>query len=124
MTKYIIKVDPVSKPRMVRSDKWKSRPITDHYWAFKDLLKLHCNKMGLQELPASIEEITFVIPMPKSWPEKERNIMDGKPHCQTPDLDNLIKSLQDCLCSQDKHIWHIGSLSKIWGRTGEIQITI
>ncbi len=30
----------VAKPRMTRSDKWKERPATSKYWAFKDLITI------------------------------------------------------------------------------------
>lgn len=121
---YRLDLSPVAKPRMVRSDKWKSRAITNHYWAFKDELKLKANLTGLKELPSEIENIHFTIPMPESWSKKKKEEMNGKPHLQTPDLDNLIKALQDCLCSQDKHIWKIGLIQKVWGEEGEIFIQI
>lgn len=124
MKTYIIDISPVSKPRMVRSDKWKKRTITDHYWAFKDELKLKCNIAGLKELPASIDAICFIIEMPKSWSKELKELNDGRPHLQTPDLDNLIKALQDCLCTQDKHIWRIGHIEKRWGEKGQIVIRI
>lgn len=124
MKSYIFNINPVAKPRMVRSDKWKKRSVTDHYWAFKDELVLQANVAGLQSLPDSIEMLIFVIPMPESWSKKKKNEYEGKPHKQTPDLDNLLKSLQDCLCNQDKHIWQINNLGKIWGRTGKILIGV
>lgn len=124
MKTYLIDINPVSKPRMVRSDKWKKRAITDHYWAFKDELKLKCNIAGLKNLPPSIHAIRFIIPMPKSWTLTQKTINNGQPHMQTPDLDNLIKALQDCLCSQDKHIWQIDSIEKRWGEKGSIMIVI
>jgi len=122
MRSFIFEIDPVAKPRMVRSDKWKKRPVTDHYWAFKDLLRLQANKYGLKTLPESIEYLIFVIPMPESWSQKKKVAYEGKPHKQRPDLDNCLKSLQDCLCNEDSHIWQIRDLSKIWGYTGKILI--
>jgi Holliday junction resolvase RusA-like endonuclease len=109
---------------MTKRDRWKHRPVVDHYYALKDELRLQANKLGLQSLPDSIESIIFVLPMPDSWSEKKKVTHDKTPHKQTPDLDNLLKTLQDCLCNEDKHIYHIGSLDKYWGRGGKIIIQI
>ena len=42
-------------------------------------------------------QVTFTIPMPRSWPEKRRQEADGKPHASKPDSDNLEKFLNDLL---------------------------
>lgn len=123
MKTYTFDIAPVSKPRMVRSDKWKKRTITDSYWAFKSELKLKANLQGLKTLPSEITVILFIVPMPISWSEKDKKKYDGMPHTHRPDLDNFLKGLQDCLCAEDSHIWKIGSLSKIWGRQGQLIIT-
>jgi Holliday junction resolvase RusA-like endonuclease len=121
---YTFDIDPVGKPRMTQRDKWKKRDCVTHYYAFKDELRLWANKFGLQTLPDSIEMLTFVVPMPQSWSEKKKIQHDKTPHRQKPDLDNMLKALQDCLCTDDKHIWQIKNLSKMWGRTGKILIEI
>ena len=123
MKTYTFGINPVSKPRMVRSDKWKKRDVTDNYWAFKTELKLNANLQGLKTLPSEIESLLFIVPMPDSWSEKKKKEHDGMPHIQRPDLDNFLKGIQDCLCSEDSHIWKISNLSKIWGRQGQIIIT-
>ncbi len=119
---YTFSVNPTSKPRMVRSDKWKKRTITDNYWAFKKELKLRANLAGLKTLPSVIQSILFIVPMPESWSEKKKKEFDGMPHTQRPDLDNFLKGLQDCLCNEDSHIWRICYLSKVWGRQGQLII--
>jgi Holliday junction resolvase RusA-like endonuclease len=124
MRVFEFNINPVSKPRMVRSDKWKTRTITDSYWAFKDELKLNANKQGLSTLPEAIMGITFIVPMPESWSKTKKTTHEGKPHRQRPDLDNFLKGLQDCLCKEDSHIWYIGNLRKVWGTEGKIIITI
>ncbi len=122
MKVYEFEISPVSKPRMVRSDRWRKRTITDHYWAFKDELKLKANLAGLHTLPPSIESIVFIVPMPETWSAKKKEEHEGQPHLQRPDMDNFIKATQDCLCTEDKHIWRIGEIKKVWGRTGRIII--
>jgi Holliday junction resolvase RusA-like endonuclease len=121
---YEFNIKPVSKPRMVRSDKYKKRTITDSYWAFKAELKLNANLQGLSTLPEEISAITFIVPMPDSWSLTKKTIHDGMPHKQRPDCDNFLKGLQDCLCAEDSHIWHIGDMKKIWGKEGKIIIRI
>jgi Holliday junction resolvase RusA-like endonuclease len=58
--------------------------------------------------------------MPQSWSKKKRVAMDGQPHQQKPDLDNLTKSLLDALFEDDSHLGHW--TSKLWGETGMIVI--
>lgn len=39
-------------------------------------------------------------------------------------LINFHSYINNALCTQDKHIWHIGDMKKVWGRTGKIIIKI
>lgn len=109
-------ITPMGKPRMTRSDKWKQRPEVLRYRAFKDEVRL--NKVSL---PESGYHITFVIPMPQSWSKKKKTEMNGKPHQQKPDKDNLEKALLDAIFEDDCLIWD-GRVSKVWGETGKIII--
>jgi len=34
-----IKINPLPKPRMVKSDAWRKRPCVVKYWQYKDELK-------------------------------------------------------------------------------------
>jgi len=110
----IYDITPIPKPRMTRSDAWRKRPAVMRYWAFKEECRLR--KVKLTE---GDSVITFVLPMPKSWNALKRQTMNGQPHKQTPDLDNLIKALQDAVFDQDKTI-HRVTLSKVWGIKGQI----
>jgi len=122
---YTFKMTPVPKPRMVRSDKWKKRPAVERYWAFKDQLKMFANIQGLYTLPASIYSIRFNLAMPESWSKAKKERTDGFPHQQTPDLDNMLKSLADCLCKQDNYIFEItNGLSKFWAKEASIVIRV
>lgn len=113
------------KPRMTRSDKWNKRPIVNHWNAYKDLVRLECNKIQLQTLPDEIISETFIIQMPGSWTEKKKKEMNEKPHQQEPDIDNIEKGIFDILCPDgDSHIWKTGIRQKIWGRTGAIILTL
>lgn len=114
MTEYLI--TPVPKPRQTYSDRWRQRPSVMRFRAFAD--KCRALKM---ELPESGAHATFVMPMPKSWSKKKKALMDGTPHKQVADVDNLLKSLADSLYKDDSHIWDI-RITKLWGREGKIII--
>lgn len=114
-----LKIDPVAKPRMTRSDTWKHRPVVDRYFAFKDHLVRLC-KLQKFTLPDKYK-IEFLIAMPDSWSKSKREGMIGKAHQQKPDLDNLVKSINDCLKVEDKYVYHIEA-SKIWWDEGKILI--
>lgn len=107
---------PVPKPRQTRADKWQKRPRVLRYRAFADEIKLR----GIQVKPG--DSLIFTMPMPKSWSKKKKAEMDSQPHTQTPDLDNLIKSLLDACYANDSHIWKLGETSKIWGYNGALEI--
>jgi Holliday junction resolvase RusA-like endonuclease len=86
------------------------------YRAFAD----ECRASGMG-IPESEAHIIFILPMPKSWSKKKKKAMDGMPHQQIPDVDNLGKSILDSLFKDDSHIYDI-RLSKFWGRSGKIII--
>lgn len=111
-----LKIDPVPKPRMSRSDVWKKRPIVERYWAFKDELNL----LVKGELEPSLK-LVFHVPMPKSWTKKKKADMDGKPHQQKPDVDNYIKAFLDALCTDDSYIYHVDGW-KFWSTEGAIEV--
>lgn len=108
-------ITPVPAPRMTVSDKWKQRPCVMRYRAFRDEVRF--KKVFLPEQP----HIIFYMPMPKSWSAKKKKSMDGKPHKQKSDLDNLVKALFDALFENDCHIWDF-RVTKRWGTTGGIEI--
>ncbi|MEL0577036.1 RusA family crossover junction endodeoxyribonuclease [Pectobacterium punjabense] len=107
---------PLGKPRMTQRDKWQKRPPVLRYRAFCDEVRL--NKITL---PEGGWHVTFVLPMPPSWSKKKRSEMNGKPHQQKPDKDNLEKALLDAIFDDDSRIWD-GRVSKIWGEFGKIII--
>ncbi|MCK5612030.1 RusA family crossover junction endodeoxyribonuclease [Candidatus Pacearchaeota archaeon] len=111
----IYKITPVPKCRMTRSDKWKKREIVLRYFAFKNEIKTAGVKI---KCPA---KITFQIEMPKSWSKKKKLAHDGKPHLQTPDIDNLLKGLLDAVYKEDSHIWSVWAIKK-WSYFPQIEI--
>lgn len=114
----IYNIAPIPKPRMTQSDKWKTRPAVLRYREFCDQVRA----AGV-ELPDHGAVITFLLPMPQSWSKKKREAMNGKPHQQKPDLDNLIKALCDAIHKEDQHIWQYEAC-KLWGVEGMIMIEV
>jgi len=119
--KYIFRITPVAKPRMTQKDRWYKRSATEKYFQFKkDLLNLALiNKF----IPSYGMKIVFFLPIPISWPKKKRLVYDGKPHQQKPDLDNLIKAVNDSFFDDDSKIWDI-TASKFWVNHPEGRIEI
>jgi Holliday junction resolvase RusA-like endonuclease len=115
-----LNINPVAKPRMTRSDKWKKRKATDKYWKFKKDLKILCYVASWNIQDKQDLEVTFVIPMPLSWSNVKRQKMNGQPHTSRPDLDNLIKAFKDALLDEDSQVHTYGVMKKIWGQKGQI----
>lgn len=107
---------PIPKPRMTRRDKWLKppRPAVARYRNF-------CTECMLKKInmPMSGAHVTFVLPIPIGWSKIRKIDFDGHAHCQTPDLDNLIKALLDALFENDSDVWDLHA-TKIWGRVGKI----
>ena len=110
---------PLGKPRMTQRDRWKKRPVVTRYHEYADRLREEADKQNF--LLGEKVEINFFIPVPKSWSKKKKSANLGRPHKQRPDLDNLIKAVQDILMKEDSTIWNIKAEKK-WGPCGAIYI--
>jgi Holliday junction resolvase RusA-like endonuclease len=87
------------------------------YRAFKDLVAL--NRVVLPNHGAAI---TFCITMPKSWSKKKKELMNGRGHQGAGDIDNYLKAILDAVHKDDRYVWHIAEIKKIWGYEGYIEI--
>ncbi|MGB1290547.1 MAG: RusA family crossover junction endodeoxyribonuclease [Pseudoalteromonas sp.] len=117
-----IDIRPCPAPRQTKRDRWlkPARPCVQRYRDFKDQLRMFSDRERyILQVPLSL---TFRIEMPESWAKKKRLEMNGKPHLQTPDLDNLIKAFQDALLKDDSAVWKYGTMQKIWAEKGSITI--
>jgi Holliday junction resolvase RusA-like endonuclease len=117
--KLEFKSNPIPKPRMTRADAWKKRPCVLSYWDFKDAIVSCAEKQDFKLGEAY--KVYFNIEMPKSWSEKKKKSMDGQPHKQRPDIDNLIKAIQDTLLEEDSAVFYVVAVKK-WKRKGSIVI--
>lgn len=75
-------------------------------------------------------KLSFIMPITKSWAKyKIQQLRDGQefPHTKTPDLDNLIKFVKDCLTGliwkDDKQVYQVMA-TKIYGLDPETVIFI
>jgi Holliday junction resolvase RusA-like endonuclease len=106
---------PMGKPRMTRRDQWlvgeKMREVVARFWKYAEELR----KAAKGKIPEDISgmKADFYIAFPKSYSMKERLHLDGKPHEEKPDLDNLAKGVMDSLISNDQIISEI-HCRKFW----------
>lgn len=110
-------IEPVAAPRMTARDKWKRRPCVLQYYAFRDEVRARGVKLD------SPCKVTFFISMPQSWSKRKKADFAGRPHINTPDIDNLLKALLDSVFkdADDAHIWSVWP-EKRWAETGHITV--
>lgn len=87
---------PVPKPRQTRSDRWKKRPCVARYREWADHVRDVATTTGIPLQPIKLAIVAYM-PIPKSWNRYKRETLAGKPHRQSPDIDNLIKAQADAL---------------------------
>lgn len=106
--------EPMGKPRMTRSDKWKQRKCVVRYRQWADSLR---EAAGLTEKYTLMLGCQMLIhayfPIPNSWSRAAKEKMKGKPHLQKPDWDNVAKAVADALIANDHMIWS-GLTTKYW----------
>jgi Holliday junction resolvase RusA-like endonuclease len=113
-------ITPVSKPRMTQRDKWLKRPATTKYWDYCQELR---TLLGDRTIPDSGYHLTFYMPMPASWSKAKKEKMEGQPHQQKPDKDNLEKAFLDALFDDDSKVWD-GRVTKRWSSAPRIEVEV
>jgi len=113
-----VRITPVAKPRMTQRDRWKQRKRVILY-------RRYCDRLRLFKLPVDWEhlQIRFELPMPPSWSEKMKKLMEGTPHRNRPDIDNLLKGFMDALLTEDSAVYSV-TAEKYWGRNGYIDVVL
>jgi len=119
--KIVFDIEPMGKPRMVRSDAWSGRECIARYWKYKDDLNMLAKSQKYK--PDYNLDIKFYLSMPKSWSDKKKKMMDGECHLLKPDFDNLVKAFTDSLMENDSML-HDVRIRKYWARKGHIEIMI
>ena len=116
---FYYKIKPMGKPRQVASDRWKKRPEVLRYRAYADELRYAARQQKFFLGDRCI--MVFEIPMAPSWSNKRKALMNGKPHTQKPDWDNISKGCQDILKTDDSSV-HTVFCAKFWGYEGSIRL--
>lgn len=120
MDKLTVVIDPVAKPRMTRSDRWKKRPRVMRYRVYS--IRLRQAALLNKFVPANELIMQFHIKMPVSWSKKKKEQMKGKPMQSRPDIDNLEKAILDSLFpNDDSAVWKVCA-SKRWADFGSVTI--
>lgn len=115
----LLPIRPVPKPRLTQRDRWAKRPAVVRYYEFCDELRL---LWGRREVPEALS-ITFIMPLPSSWSARKKLSMEGQPHKQRPDIDNLVKAFLDALCEDDSYVNELHAY-KVWGSVGCIEVSL
>lgn len=121
-----IKGEPMGKPRMTRSDKWRTRACVQRYRDWCDRARMTTFRVNAKQEHAPLRlDWTAYLGMPKSWSKRKRDERRGKPHQQKPDRDNIDKGLLDALFADDSTC-AFGELRKFWddGQGPRLVVTI
>lgn len=113
----IIDIDPIGAPRQTRRDAWKPSPAVQRYRAWKDKFRPACADAGWKLGPVFRAE--FELAMPASWSKKKRAAMNGQPHQQKFDVDNIAKACLDAFGEDDAFV-HTLQVTKRWAEKGRI----
>ena len=118
-----IQVTPKSKdrPRQGRNGRFYTPHKTVQY---EQIISLAVQ--GIRVTGAVSLTVVFEMPMPKSWSKAKKVRMNGTPHLQTPDTDNLLKAVMDgmrCVWSDDRTVYQVSG-TKLWAYDPQVIITI
>ena len=96
-------------------------PRWQRFYAYRDEIRILARRWR----PYSVCGVEFQIAMPASWSDKKKAEMEGRPHRQKPDLDNLHKAFFDCFNHledwDDSVIWKYDPPPiKVWAFEGRI----
>lgn len=127
---YLFDIIPMGAVRMSNSDRWKTNPFhkdvnkrqrksVTKYFSFKNTLIKQSNELNYK-LTHYLDAVYF-IPMPDSWSQKKKELMNGMPHEQKPDTDNITKAIKDTMLKNDSKVW-FESCQKRWAYKGSILI--
>ena len=88
----------------------------------------HAEWHGERPFDGPVEiEVEAIYAIPKSATKKRRERHMGRPHCQKPDGDNVLKSIADSLNGviyrDDRQAFRM-SISKTWGERDGFRVTV
>ncbi len=117
-------IDPIGKPDGAGRKSRGRRGIAlrwQRFYAYRDLIRVLARRWR----PAEVCGLEFQIAMPASWSAAGKAQMNGRPHRQKPDLDNLHKAFFDCFNHlenwDDQLVWKYDPPPmKVWAHEGRI----
>lgn len=122
---YIFNVRAIPAPRINYHSRGNRYALTYKRWC-SDLRVLAMrqgfpiNGKGVVGL-----SVRFGFQMPKSWPAKKKIKMYNNYHQQIPDLDNLLKCVQDALFPEgDSWLAHYQKVFKVWDEKDSITVEV
>ena len=121
ISQQVLNINPIGKPRMTRSDKWKKRPAVVRYHEWKDSLRSELMRLKIDLSNTNVFNFVFIIEMPESWSAKKKAQYVGEAHQVKPDIDNILKAILDTVNKQDQTVFKV-SMEKRWGFEGKIII--
>ena len=123
---YIFDVDPNTKPRMTRRDKWAKRKCVTDYWTWADGARAAWGKVEKVVLtqPTTLSIVAY-FSIPESWSRHKKEQAKNMPHTVKPDGDNVMKALKDALFHNDQMVVD-GWYRKLWddGKGSRVEVTI
>ncbi len=120
----VLKGEPIGKPRMTQSDKWKQRHCVVRYRAWADALRFQAgiqHKIRVKRWASVM--VTAYFSIPESWAASKKATHIGTPHTYKPDGDNVLKGLLDALIEND-HAVYRQAILKYWDDGGGARIEI
>lgn len=120
MRQFTYRGAPMGAPRMTQRDRFRKRPVVVRYHAFKDGIRAAAGP-----LPPEPELVLVAahVAMPGSWSKNKMTQLNGKPHRQRPDWDNIGKAVCDALFEEDCCVW-LGMTMKHWCYAGEERVDV
>lgn len=110
-----LNITPRPAPRLTQNMRFTAK--AKNYERYKEAIRLMCR--GHKYELTGVVKVCFVMPIFESWSAKKRAEHIGKPHCRTPDIDNMLKSFMDSFGKDDSHVYEIHA-RKQWGESGKI----
>lgn len=120
LIRFTVPGPPCPKPAMKASDRWRKRPCVLRYWAWCDLARMCAKAAGCPTDASEVKRFDIVCYF--APPEKKQDRL-GKPHRQTPDASNCLKSAEDALFKRDEGLYAVSS-EKYWGKVSRVEITV
>jgi len=109
------KPTPKGRPRFGKGRTYTPAKTVKAEAIIREAIKTSMPKEPI-ESPVSLL-VVFFHKMPKSWSQKKRDLMLGKPKTSKPDADNLLKLVKDSLqgfVKDDSYITD-AHVKKFWG---------